>query len=298
MADLNLDHLAMLRAVLAHGSFSRAADSIGISQPAASMQVRQLEAAVGMALVERTGRKLRPTAAGAELVARADAIDVAIKDALDAMKPHRSGRAGRIRIGVGATACIFLLPPILKDLKARFPEYEITVRTGNTPDFIDAIFENLMDIGLLTMPVSGRMLMVEPVITDEFVMVATPALPLAEPMTPAIVAALPLIQFGPGGNTRLIVDDWLRAGGAAAKPVMSLGSVEAIKELVKAGLGCAILPSMAVRAIDAGLVVRSLTPRLERRLAIVMREDKPLTRGLKALIAALREAGAPPSHPR
>ncbi|MBX6324092.1 MAG: LysR family transcriptional regulator, partial [Rhodospirillaceae bacterium] len=94
---------------------------------------------------------------------------------------------------------------------------------------------------------------------------------------------------------------WFARGGAALRPVMSLGSVEAIKELVAAGLGCAVLPGMAVRgpAARSALVVRPLSPRLHRTLAVVIRRDKRLHRGLREMLRALedlRPAGPAGEH--
>jgi DNA-binding transcriptional LysR family regulator len=98
---------------------------------------------------------------------------------------------------------------------------------------------------------------------------------------------LPLLLYEPGGNTRRLVDAWFARAGVTLQPVMSLGSVEAIKELVGAGLGCAVLPRMAIRPGEA-LQVRSLNPPLHRELALVLRQDKPLRRELKETITALQ----------
>jgi DNA-binding transcriptional LysR family regulator len=138
------------------------------------------------------------------------------------------------------------------------------------------------------MPVSGRMLDVTPILDDEFMVIAPRDMALPARVTAAVLAERPLLLFEPGANTRRIADEWFGRGGAAAKPIMSLGSVEAIKELVGAGLGCAILPSMALQRERRDLVVRSLTPKLTRRLALVMRRDKRLHRGLREAIRALK----------
>ncbi|MGZ2987130.1 LysR family transcriptional regulator substrate-binding protein, partial [Pseudomonas aeruginosa] len=74
---------------------------------------------------------------------------------------------GRVRLGSGATACTYLLPPLLRDLRARFPALEIVVRTGNTADILRAVEENLLDVGFVTLPVVGRMFAVTPVLAEE-----------------------------------------------------------------------------------------------------------------------------------
>jgi DNA-binding transcriptional LysR family regulator len=290
MRGLNLDQLRTFADVAALGSFSAAAVRLGVSQPAVSLQVRQLEKRFGVKLIERVGRRVAPTAAGVEFLAHARAVETALDAAAEAMAPHAAGATGRVRLGTGATACIYLLPPLLRDLRHRFPTLEIMVSTGNTPDMLRAIEENRIDLGLLTLPASGRMFDVRPMLDDEFVLIAPrDGAALPKEITAAALAKLPLVQYEPGANTRRIVDAWSMRAGVSLKPVMELGSVEAMKELVGAGLGCSVLPRMALRAaeVQRRFVMRSLKPKLYRKLALVLRKDKPLTKGLRELIKAI-----------
>jgi len=288
--NLNLDYLQSFLVVIECGSFSAAAERLQLSQPAVSLQVRQLEKTLNATLIERVGRKARPTAAGVALLAHAQQINTAVASAVDAVAHQTSGTAGRVRLGTGATACIFLLPPILKELRTALPALEITVTTGNTAEIAKAIEDNTIDIGLVTMPVSGRNFEISPVLNDEFVLIAPRDMPLPARITPAVLSARPVLLFEPGGHTRRIADEWLARGGVSLKPLMSLGSVEAIKEWVRAGLGCAILPGMAVqsRANQRDMTVRPLSPKLHRRLAVVIRRDKRLDRGLRQTLSALK----------
>jgi DNA-binding transcriptional LysR family regulator len=290
MQNFNLDYLQSFLVVIECGSFSAAAERLQLSQPAVSLQVRQLEKSLNATLIERVGRKATPTAAGAALLAHAHQVNAAVASAVDAVAHHAAGTAGRVRLGTGATACIFLLPPILKQLRTALPALEITVTTGNTAEIAKAIEDNTIDIALVTMPVAGRSFAITPVLDDEFVLIAPHSMPLPARITPAVLSARPVLLFEPGGNTRRIADQWLARGGVSLRPLMSLGSVEAIKEMVRAGLGCAILPGMAVsaEAKRRDLIVRSLSPKLYRRLAIVVRRDKRLDRGLRATLSALQ----------
>jgi len=294
MRGLNLDQMAAFRAVAELGSFSAAADRLRLSQPAVSLQVRQLERWFGVRLIERLGRRVQPTAAGRSLLVHAAAIDGAVEAARQALLPHAEEATGRVRLGVGATACIYLLPPMLGSLKRRFPALEIIVRTGNTREIAQAVEENSLDVALVTLPLASRILEVTPVLEEEIVL-AAPAgrADLPAKVTPQIAAALPLLLFEPGGNTRRVVDDWLALAQVTVEPVMALGSVEAIKRLVAEGLGCALLPSMALAVGEAGssLAVRPLAPPLRRALAVVLRRDKPLGRGLREVVSALNGLG-------
>ena len=172
MRGLNLDHLRMFAQVAELGSFSAAAERNGVTQPAVSLQVRQLERRYGLKLVERVGRRARPTAAGLELLTHIRAIDATLAQAEQAMTAHASQVSGRLRLGTGATACTYLLPPLLADLRRRFPALEVVASTGNTADMLRGLENNALDIGLVTMPAPGRMFQVEPLREDEFVAIS------------------------------------------------------------------------------------------------------------------------------
>jgi DNA-binding transcriptional LysR family regulator len=294
--QLSLDRLRAFSCVVELGSFSAAAERLELSQPAISLQVRELEKHVGVRLIERVGRRAAPTAAGEELLDHARRIDAAACAALDAMTRHAKGTIGRIRLGTGDTACIYFLPPVLRALRNKFPSLDIVVSTGNTPDILKSIDDNMIDLGLVTLPAPGRIFDVQPVLDDEFVAITSRgAVALPEKVTPSDLAKLPVVLYEPGANTRQLIDQWAMRAGIALKPVMELGSVEAIKELVGAGLGCSIVPGLSLPTAGARrrTIVRPLQPRLSRKLAIVMRRDKPLQRGLREVVSAIREfAGA------
>jgi DNA-binding transcriptional LysR family regulator len=291
MGGLSLDRLRAFSYVVELGSFSAAAERLELSQPAVSQQVRELEKNVGVRLIERIGRRAAPTAAGEELLGHARRIDANVGAAVDAMARHAKGTIGRIRIGSGATACIYFLPPILRALRSRFPALDIVVSTGNTSDILKMIEDNSLDFGLVTLPAGGRIFDVQPLLDDEFVAIAAPdAAALPERVSPADLAGRHLVLSQSGANTRGLIDQWALRAGIALKPVMELDSVEAMKEIIGAGLGCGIVPRMALPPSNARRqpVVRPLHPKLIRKLAIVMRRDKPLHRGLREAISAMR----------
>lgn len=290
MSGLSLDQLQTFVHVIDLGSFSAAARRLEISQPAVSLQVRQLERRLGIRLIERVGRRVTMTPAGEELLDHARRIDGAVMAALDAMTRYSEGTVGRVRLGTGATACIYFLPPILRALRSKFPGLDIVVSTGNTSAILKSIEENKIDIGLVTLPAPGRMFEVRPVLNDEFVLLAQGAAARhLGKVTPYALARLPLILYESGANTRVLIDQWAMRAGISLKPVMELGSVEAIKEVIGAGLGCGVIPRMALRTASAprGVIKRSLSPKLHRKLAIVVRHDKPLQRSLREVVSAI-----------
>jgi DNA-binding transcriptional LysR family regulator len=180
------------------------------------------------------------------------------------------------------------LPPVLRALRQKFPALEIVVSTGNSPDIVAALERNSIDVALVTLPAPGRSLQAVWTRDDEMVAIFPPAAaPLPARVTAAFLAERPLVLYEAGGHARRVIDDWFLRAGVAAKPVMELGSVEAIKKLVGAGMGCAVLPRLALAERGDKLLSRVLSPRLHRKLALVLRRDKQLDRGLRAFIKTL-----------
>ncbi|KQV32495.1 LysR family transcriptional regulator [Rhizobium sp. Root1203] len=289
----SFDQLQTFVHVAELGSFTAAADKAGITQPAVSLQVKLLEQWFGVRLVERVGRRAQPTAAGLDLLAYARRILQELAQAEEAMAPHKSGLAGRVRIGSGATASIHLLPLAISRAKAKMPGLEITLRIGNTDDILRDLESNALDLAVVTLPASGRSFVIEEFYDDELLVVAPRGSTMpAEGPDAAFLVAKTLLLYE-GGNTRRSIDGWMNAAGVTTRPAMEFGSVEAIKELVAAGLGWSILPALALRRDRAGFLVTSpANPRLVRGLGMVVRRDKHLSRGLREMMKSLREVGS------
>jgi DNA-binding transcriptional LysR family regulator len=287
---LNLEQLAAFVSVVELGSFTAAADRAGVTQPAVSLQIKLLEQRLGVRLIERAGRRAQPSPAGAELLPHARRIIGECAATLEAMAPYKDGAAGRVRIGSGGTASIHLLPRAIAAAKKRMSGLEITVKIGNTDEILRDIEANALDLAVVTLPASGRSLEVEPFYEDELLAVAPRGSDMPEGGPDAAFLQQKVMMLYDGGNTRETTDGWFADAGLKAEPVMEFGSVEAIKELVAAGLGWSILPGLALRRDRAGYLATSpVKPRLVRQLGIVMRRDKHLTRGLREVVKCLRE---------
>lgn len=287
MPSLNLDHLTTFKLVASRKSFSGAADALGLSQPAVSLQIRQLEQTLQARLVERTGRGIRLTAAGQTLLPHISHIDQAVSAALLSVAATTQEVSGTVTLGTGATACIHLLPPLLEQLRTEHPLLTVRVRTGNTQEILQAVEDNRVDIGLVTMPAAGRNLHISPVTQDDFkVIMKKDDNATDRSMTVAELQTLPLIVSEYGSGTRALIDGWFQAEGIAVQPVMELGNIEAIKKMVQAGLGYSIVPGMSVASPQdrIGLSVMALQPVLTRPQGIVMRQDKTLTKSMAELL--------------
>ena len=283
-----LRQLRTFIAVSETGSVTAAARVLHQTQPAASQQLRALERSLRIRLLERAKGRMVLTAAGTAIMEQARHAQEAVEGIAAIAAAYRSGTSGRVHLGTGATACIHLLPPVLATARARMPGLEIIVATGNSPDILRRVQEGALDAGLVTaspQPVGGLHRIA--IRRDPLLALVPMNMAPATPLTAEQLAALPLILFEPAGDTRGIIDRWFRQSGLTPRPIMELGSVEAIKVLVGSGLGASVLPRLALGQPVPGALICPLRPPAFRDLALVMRKEKLLERGLRVLIEAL-----------
>jgi DNA-binding transcriptional LysR family regulator len=288
---VNPVHVRTLQEIVRHQSFSRAAQALHLSQPAVSHHIRHLEQTLGQPLLERVGKRAFPTGAGEVVLAHAARAFAELEAARQSLQERRGVVAGRLRVGTGATASTYLLPPLLGRLRARHPDLELVVVTGNAAGMAAAVTAADLDVAVVTLPVRGRALLVTPLMLDPLVAIAPARAPWRRrrPLAAAELARQPLILYEHGGTIRRVIDDWFRRSGAAPRVVMDLGNGEAIKKLVAAGLGLSVVPAMSVRAEvrDAELAALPLSPPLGRRLGIVRRRDRVPSPALRVFLDGL-----------
>src|ERR1043166_1397851 len=170
--DLQVTHLRTLQAIARHGSFSRGAQALNLTQPAVSMQGRHPQQAAGQPLLERVGKRAFPTRAGELLLAHADRALRELEAGVERVHELRGVVAGRVRLGTSASISIYLLPPELRRFRARYPETEIVIVTGNAAEITRAVVANELDVGIVSLPVRDRELTVTPFFRDELVAIA------------------------------------------------------------------------------------------------------------------------------
>jgi DNA-binding transcriptional LysR family regulator len=292
-----LRQLRTYLALVEAGGVAAAAQALHLTQPAASQHLRELESIFGVRLLDRARGRTVPTAAGDAIIEPSRRALAAIADAMAAAAPYASQAVGRVRLGTGATACIHLLPPVLRAVKQAMPGLEIIIVTGNTEEIVRRIEDGDIDIGLVTLPHPiGRGLHVEKLLADPLVaLLPVEDLPAGAATRPAITAAelkrWPLILYERGGATRRVIDAWLGTAKVLPNIIMELGNIEAIKVLVGLGLGASILPGLAVRTPVPGAIVRPLRPVPNRHLGTVLRKEKILSPGLRLLLREIRALG-------
>ncbi|HEY5829225.1 MAG: LysR family transcriptional regulator [Hyphomicrobiaceae bacterium] len=288
MRSLNLDQLRALLRVVELGSFSAAARQLNLTQPAVSLQIRELERRFGVRLIERLGKRAHTTAPGATLVEAARRIfhECDLIDA--AMRPYRDGWIGRVQIGATNTMLVHVLPPILRELSREHPGIDLHVTNMPTRESVERILQNRLDLALVTLPVQKRHLRITPLLPEQLVAIfpaGTRDLP--DEVTPEFAARQPLLMEHTGGAVYALVVRWLSGLGSLPRPPMHLGTIEALRSAVASNLGMSIVPEIVVAGHAPGIIVRPLRPQLSRTLALIEHRNKPNEPALEIVRNAL-----------
>jgi DNA-binding transcriptional LysR family regulator len=285
-----LTALDLLLSVAHLGSLGRAAQEHGISQPAASSRIRRVERLLGIELLHRGPRGSRLTTQG-ELVAgwAREVIDAAA--ALDAgVRALREDRASRIKIAASFTIAEYLIPGWLATLHSRSPDLAVSVRVGNSVDVAGLVLGGEVDAGFVEGFGVARGLRSRQFSSDHLVLVVARDHPWARrtvPVTPATLAATPLVRREPGSGTREVFDRIMVAHGPSAPPVAELSSTTAIKAAVVAGAGPAVLSWLTVADdISTGRLVEVPISDIDlsRRLRVVWASGRTLSGPVKDLV--------------
>lgn len=246
---VTVHQLRLLTAVIDRGGFSRAADALGLSQPAISHQLKALSEAVGIPVLEIIGRRVQLTQAGHVLYDYAKRILAEFEAAGTSLDELRGLKRGSIRLAGDTTVGIYVLPDLLGAFRKEYPAVDVRLGVDNRQGLYDRLVANEFDF-----VVSGRPwddpsvpLVVRPFLANELIAIASPRNRLAgrSRVTLAQLAGEPFIVREPGSGTRETADEALRAAGLSIRPVMELASNGAIKRAVAQDLGVSILSRYA-----------------------------------------------------
>ena len=296
---MNLNHLAVFHAVAEAGGVSRGAERLCVSQPAVSKQVRELEAALGLKLFDRLPRGVRLTQAGEVLAGYARRLFAVEADAERAIAELKGLSQGSLRVGASLTIGGYLLPEILGAFRKLYPGIDLELEIANTQVIQQKLRENALDVALTEGFVEiGEAknelddLEAEIFHWDELVAVVPPGHRLLKEkgLTAAQFCAEPFLMRETGSGTREVVERALAQQKVVVHPTMSLGSTEAIKRAVSAGLGVAIISRLALSTeLAAGLlqVVAISNLRIERPLHIVRLRGKSESEAARAFFKLL-----------
>ena len=288
MRSLNLDQLRALLEVVEHGSFSAAARRLNLTQPAISLQIRELERRFGVQLIERLGKQAHATVPGRELVAAAQRIFREC-DLLDAaMHRFREGWIGHVHVGTTLSAMVYRLPPILRRVRLDHPGIDLVVANTPTAKSVENILQNSVDLALVNLPVEDKQLRITPLCEESLVAIfplGTRDVP--DEITPDYAARQALLVEQPSSAAHPLVLGWLSGQASSSRPPMPIGTIEALKSAVASGLGMAIVPEVAVAMHMSDFIVRPLRPLLMRTLALIEHRNKPNEPALEIVRNAL-----------
>lgn len=272
-------------------SFTKAAEALHMTQPAVTFQVRQLEGHFDTRLFDRTHNRIGLTEAGRRVYEYAERISRLYEEMDGAVRELTGGAGGTLLIGASNTIAEYMLPALLGDFKASHAEVGIRLRVSNTEAVVAMVEDNEVDLGVVEAPVPNRGLVVELCRVDELVAVTAPGHPLAGKERVAVAELLehPYIAREEGSGTREVVQEYLEAAGVASSgvdTVMELGSPEAVKGAVEAGMGVAVLSRTTIqKELRLGtLVAIPLDPPLERPFSFVRQKQKFRLRAMVELL--------------
>lgn len=273
MREISLDRLRTLVAIAERGSFAEAARALHLAAPTVSLHIAELEARIGAPLLSRKRAQVRPTAIGEALVARARRLLADAEQALDDIQRQVEGLEGRVRLGASTGAIAHLLPQALEALRRDHPAIDVQVAVLTSHETLSRLGDGTLDIGLVALPqppVAG--LVIKPWRRDP-VMAFVPAhWQCPARITPEWLAAQPLILNDATTRLSRLTSEWFATRGHRPVPRIELNYNDAIKSLVAAGYGAALLPNEATTPVpDNRVVMRPLRPALWRRLGIAHR---------------------------
>jgi DNA-binding transcriptional LysR family regulator len=290
--------LRIFRAIVEVGSFTGAGEQLGISQPAISQQVRALEDELGVQLLVRVGKTTRPTPAGEILLHGARHVLEKLDEMERMLVEHGRGRAGVVRIGTPEVPCNYLLPAILADLKRRFPKIDVRVTSGHTSVTLTRLTGGELDVALIPLPAETGRLRVVDAGRDELVAIV----PIDHPWQamPFVTARdfeeQPVVLYDRTSQITELTLAFLLEEGVFPRIAVEIDHIEAMKDLVRQGLGAAVVPAWSARReLAAGsLAMARLGPTgLTRSWGIVYPDLRPQPATVRALVQLFAEALPP-----
>jgi LysR family transcriptional regulator, hydrogen peroxide-inducible genes activator len=293
MINLTLKQLRYFEALARNGHFGRAADACSITQPALSMQVKELEEALGIQLIERSARQVRLTKFGEEFARRAGDILQAVDELGDLARASQDRLEGRLRIGVIPTVAPYLLPRIIGELSRQYPELDIHVRETVTPKLLHELEDARLDTAIVALPVSEPAMEEVPLFSENFVLVR----PLADadkpPPSREMLREMRLLLLEEGHCFRDQALSFCNMASATPRELLDGSSLSTLVQMVGAGIGVTLIPEMAVgvetRSASVS-IARLKEPEPSRTIGMIWRKRNPLAKQLMQISDIVKDA--------
>ncbi|GHE02049.1 LysR family transcriptional regulator [Defluviimonas sp. 20V17] len=293
MINLTLRQLRYFESLARHRHFGRAAEVCSVSQPALSMQIKEMEAVLGTPLFERSARQVRLTGFGEEFADRVQAILRSVDELEDLARASRESLAGRLRIGIIPTIAPYLLPTLIGKLAERSPGLDLRVRETVTSKLLTELAEGRLDTAILALPVSEPNLHEVALFSEDFVLVR-PECDAGKPApSPERLREMRLLLLEEGHCFRDQALSFCNLPAAPPRELLDGSSLSTLVQMVAAGIGVTLIPEMAV-----GVETRSAAVTIScfegiqpsRTIGMVWRRTSPLTKQLVQLSEVVRAA--------
>jgi DNA-binding transcriptional LysR family regulator len=289
--------LAAFCTVVERKSFSRAAEQLGLTQPAVSQQIRSLEKRFGRQLLDRSGRRVEPTEAGRRLYRRAQRLLALEQQLVDEVVAETDGElAGTVQIGASTGPGGGVVPLLLCEFQLRNPGVEVALSVFDTQRVVELVAERELELGVVGAARPHRSVVFEPLFRDEVVLVCAPGHRFAgKRLSLDQLRDEPLLVMQEGAGVRQVIEDELRHAGARLRDFdvrLELGLQESVKSAVAAGYGVSFISRSAVEAeLAAGTLTAAQVEGLEpsREISLVRSSGRPLTHAAEAFVAFARE---------
>ena len=263
------------------GHFGRAAQACAISQPALSMQIKEMEEALGGVLLERNARQVVLTRFGEQLAERVRDILRSVDELGDFARASRDKLTGRLRLGMIPTVAPYLLPKVIADLTRKHPEIDIHVRESKTPKLIEELVEGRLDAAIVALPVSEPSLTEVALFSENFLLVRPPEYEGAAVPSSEMLREMRLLLLEEGHCFR---DQALTfCNMQAPREMLDASSLSTLVQMVGAGMGVTLIPEMAVGVETRSAAVslaRFADPQPQRSIGMVWRKTSPLAKQL------------------
>lgn len=297
MKNLTLKQLRYFDALARFGHFGRAADALSISQPALSLQIKDLEQSVGTALFERSARKVGLTGFGHVFAGRVQAILQSVDELEDLARAARDTFTGRLRLGVIPTIAPYLLPRLMPRLSEAFRDLDVHIRETLTSRLIEELAEGRIDAAIVALPVSEPAFEEVTLFSERLVLVRPETERDGAPVTVETLRDMRLLLLEEGHCFREQALSFCNLGSGARRDGLEGSSLSTLVQMVGAGLGVTFIPEMAidVETRSAAVVVDRLTPsEPSRTVGMIWRRTSPIADQL-GRIARIVRASAPAS---
>jgi DNA-binding transcriptional LysR family regulator len=285
---MDIRRLSIFLAVVDEGGFTRAADVLGVSQPAVSQAIRELESAIGAALFHRLGRAVQLTPAGEALVLPARQVRRDLENGRQAVQEVAGLGTGRLDVTCLPTLSAAPLGPLIGAFRARYPGVSLVLgRAEGTGDLVAAVRSGRFEVGIGDVVHADDLTSI-PIGIQEFRAVLPPGSPVRDPFPLHLLSEMPLVAPPVGSSTRAVIDTALRRSSAPPKFAVETTQREALVALVLAGAGSTLLPEpLAAIAERLGCVVVRTRPEASRSLGVIHRMT-PLTPGAERFVGMIR----------